>query len=111
MLEAAMLGVPYVGRVPDYNAPAAPAGPVAAEVAAHRDLRREQDDAYAESLRVRRPLFPQPCVARSCNARAPCATAKKQMCSVPYTIGGWGGVDTFGLQSRIRQMGFAIMPD
>lgn len=90
-----MLGVPYAGRVPDYSAPAAPAGPVAAEVAAHRDLRREQDDAYAESLRVGRPLSPQLCVARGCNARTPCATTKKQLCGIHYTLGGWGGVDTF----------------
>ncbi|KAK9842580.1 hypothetical protein WJX81_007176 [Elliptochloris bilobata] len=54
MLEAAMLGVPYEGRMPDYGAPAAPPAPVAPDVAAHRDLRREQDDAYQASLRADR---------------------------------------------------------
>jgi len=52
MLEAAMLGVPYAGRMPGYGAAAAPAGPVAPEVVAQRDLRREQDDAFEESLRA-----------------------------------------------------------
>ena len=47
-----MLGVPYEGRGLDYSAPAAPPGPVAPEVAAGRDLRREQDDAYEASLRA-----------------------------------------------------------
>lgn len=48
-----MLGVPYAGRMPGYGAVAAPAGPVAPEVVAQRDLRREQDDAFEESLRAR----------------------------------------------------------
>lgn len=48
-----MLGIPYEGRGLDYGAPAAPPGPVAPEVAAGRDLRREQDDAYQASLRAR----------------------------------------------------------
>lgn len=46
MLEAAMLGVPYTGRVPTFS-PSAPADPAAL---AQRSLRREQDEAFEESL-------------------------------------------------------------
>jgi hypothetical protein len=49
MLEAAMLGIPYTGRMPAPRppGPALPADPAAAE---QRMLRREQDDAFEESL-------------------------------------------------------------
>ena len=63
MLEAAMLGVPYEGPVPDFSAgglAAAAAAAVARAAAAEarlspgavasRQLRREQDDAYEQSL-------------------------------------------------------------
>ncbi|GBF98850.1 hypothetical protein Rsub_11454 [Raphidocelis subcapitata] len=46
MLEAAMLGVPYTGRIPTFS-PAAPVDPGALE---QRWLRREQDEAFEESL-------------------------------------------------------------
>lgn len=63
MLEAAMLGIPYEGPMPDFSAEglaAAAAARDAARVAAEanlspgaaeaRNLRREQDDAYEQSL-------------------------------------------------------------
>ena len=49
MLEAAMLGIPYTGRMPTFGEGAA-AAPVDPEARAQRALRREQDEAYEESL-------------------------------------------------------------
>lgn len=52
MLEAAMLGIPYEGRMPAMNEPWQPAAPPAPEVVAQRQLREEQDAAYQASLLV-----------------------------------------------------------
>ena len=53
MLEAAMLGIPYTGRMPDFSAgsrqSSAPADP---EVVEARLLRDDQDAAYHASLEV-----------------------------------------------------------
>lgn len=56
MLEAAMLGIPYQGRMPDFsNAAAAAAGPPLSPGAMEqRSLRAEQDAAYEESLALDR---------------------------------------------------------
>jgi len=48
MLEAAMLGIPYTGRMPQFGA--ASAVPVDPSVLGQRNLRREQDAAFEESL-------------------------------------------------------------
>lgn len=80
MMEAALLGVPYEGRIPDYSNRTAggmaggayggmsgePAD-VAPEVLEHRELRWDQDRAYEESLAADR------CV-RTCTVRCayPC---------------------------------------
>ena len=59
MLEAAMLGIPYEGRMPApfdrgaHGGWGAPAAPPAPEVVAQRALREEQDAAYQASLLVR----------------------------------------------------------
>lgn len=66
MLEAAMLGIPYTGRMPDFvNGGGFGGGgfgggvggggggePVSPGVQAHRAIREEQDWAYQESLQV-----------------------------------------------------------
>lgn len=52
MLEAAMLGIPYEGRMPHMNEPWQPSAPPAPEVVAQRQLREEQDVAYQASLLV-----------------------------------------------------------
>jgi hypothetical protein len=57
MLEAAMLGIPYQGRMPDFSnaAAAAAAGPPLSPGAfEQRSLRAEQDAAYEESLALDR---------------------------------------------------------
>jgi hypothetical protein len=58
MLEAAMLGIPYQGRMPDFSnaaAAAAAAGPPLSPGAMEqRSLRAEQDAAYEESLALDR---------------------------------------------------------
>lgn len=46
-----MLGVPYEGRIPDFNNPTPPE-PVSPTVMHHRRLREEQDQAYQDSLQV-----------------------------------------------------------
>lgn len=51
MLEAAMLGIPYEGRIPDFNNPTPPE-PVSPTVIHHRQLREEQDQAYHDSLQA-----------------------------------------------------------
>ncbi|GAX75728.1 hypothetical protein CEUSTIGMA_g3171.t1 [Chlamydomonas eustigma] len=52
MLEAALLGVPYEGRMPDYSArgPTQSARPVDTAMREQRSLRWEQDQAYEDSL-------------------------------------------------------------
>ncbi len=64
MLEAAMLGIPYTGRMPDFvNGGGGGFGgggfggggggePISPGVQAHRAIREEQDWAYQESLQV-----------------------------------------------------------
>ena len=59
MLEAAMLGLPYSGRMPDFSQPAfvqgangGDAAPLSPSVRAQRKLRQEQDDAFHASLKV-----------------------------------------------------------
>ena len=53
MLEAAMLGIPYQGRIPDFTAqPARPDQPVSSTAVAGRAVREEQDYAYQQSLQV-----------------------------------------------------------
>ena len=53
MLEAAMLGVPYAGRIPNFAAEASAAETMSSPQAqAGRVVRQEQDAAYEESLRV-----------------------------------------------------------
>ncbi len=52
MLEAAMLGIPYEGRMPHMGEPWQPSAPPAPEVVAQRQLREEQDVAYQASLLV-----------------------------------------------------------
>lgn len=59
MLEAAMLGLPYSGHIPDFSQqPAQPYANGNAEavlspaVTAQRKLRQEQDHAYHQSLTV-----------------------------------------------------------
>ena len=51
MLEAAMLGIPYEGRMPEFGNQE-PAEPVSPSVLRQRELREEQDQAYQESLLV-----------------------------------------------------------
>ena len=50
MLEAAMFGVPYAGKIPEFSNVA----PVSGEVMEQRHINRDIDDAYAESLRADR---------------------------------------------------------
>lgn len=50
MLEAAMFGVPYAGKIPDFSNVA----PVSGEVMEQRRINSNIDDAYAESLRADR---------------------------------------------------------
>ena len=53
MLEAAMLGIPYEGTIPDFAAEAArPMVPPSSESLAGRSVRQEQDWAYEQSLQV-----------------------------------------------------------
>ena len=53
MLEAAMLGIPYEGRIPDFAAqPSRPYVPPSSESLAGRSVRQEQDWAYEQSLQV-----------------------------------------------------------
>ena len=53
MLEAAMLGIPYEGRIPDFSAqPARPDQPMSPTAVAGRAVRQEQDFAYEKSLQV-----------------------------------------------------------
>lgn len=54
MLEAAMLGIPYEGRMPDFTAqPARPdQQPTSPGAVAGRAVRQEQDYAYQQSLQV-----------------------------------------------------------
>ncbi len=53
MLEAAMLGIPYEGRIPDFSAqPARPDQPMSPTAVAGRAVRQEQDYAYEQSLQV-----------------------------------------------------------
>ena len=53
MLEAAMLGIPYEGRMPDFTAqPARPDQPTSPTAVAGRAVRQEQDYAYQQSLQV-----------------------------------------------------------
>jgi hypothetical protein len=63
MLEAAMLGIPYQGRMPDFSnaaAAAAAAGPPLSPGAMEqRSLRAEQDAAYEESLALDRCVVRQ----------------------------------------------------
>jgi hypothetical protein len=57
MLEAAMLGIPYQGRMPDFSAEAAAAAagpPLSPGAMEQRSLRAEQDAAYEESLALDR---------------------------------------------------------
>jgi hypothetical protein len=57
MLEAAMLGIPYAGRMPDFSGAqdaAAAAAPLSPGTIEQRTLRQEQDDAYEESLALDR---------------------------------------------------------
>ena len=46
-----MLGIPYEGRMPDFQSQV-PAEPVPPSVLHQRQLREEQDQAYHESLLV-----------------------------------------------------------
>lgn len=50
MLEAAMLGIPYQGRIPDFSQPRVPAATASPETVAQRFLIEEQDQAFEESL-------------------------------------------------------------
>ena len=53
MLEAAMLGIPYEGRIPDFSAQSArPDQPMSPTAVAGRAVRQEQDYAYEQSLQV-----------------------------------------------------------
>jgi len=53
MLEAAMLGIPYEGRIPDFTAQSArPDQPMSPTAVAGRAVRQEQDFAYEQSLQV-----------------------------------------------------------
>lgn len=73
MLEAAMLGIPYAGRLPDFgvNGAAPPDGggfggaaqPLSPGVRHTRALREEQDWAFQASLQVlvNQPLLSQVC--------------------------------------------------
>ncbi|KAL0025751.1 hypothetical protein WJX77_008951 [Trebouxia sp. C0004] len=55
MLEAAMLGIPYEGRIPDFTAqPAKPDQPMSPTAVAGRAVRQEQDYAYEQSLQADR---------------------------------------------------------
>lgn len=54
MLEAAMLGIPYAGRIPDFSAAPAPAAPLSPGTLEQHAIRREQDQAYEESLALDR---------------------------------------------------------
>lgn len=50
-----MLGIPYEGRIPDFNAqPARPDLPMSPTAVAGRAVRQEQDYAYQQSLQVSR---------------------------------------------------------
>ena len=54
MLEAAMLGIPYEGRMPDFSAQTAQSDqhPTSPGAVAGRAVRQEQDYAYQQSLQV-----------------------------------------------------------
>lgn len=54
MLEAAMLGIPYAGRIPDFSAAPAAAAPLSPGTLEQHAIRREQDQAYEESLALDR---------------------------------------------------------
>ena len=51
MLEAAMLGIPYEGRIPAFAADN-DVQPTSPSVLAQRQLREEQDNAFQQSLQV-----------------------------------------------------------
>ena len=51
MLEAAFLGIPYEGRLPDFSQAEA-SEPTSPSVMRGRQLRHEQDQAYQDSLQV-----------------------------------------------------------
>lgn len=51
MLEAALLGIPYEGRIPDFSQSEVPE-PLSPSVLQQRILREEQDQAYQDSLQV-----------------------------------------------------------
>lgn len=55
MLEAAFLGIPYEGRIPDFSQTEA-SEPTSPSVMRGRQLRQEQDQAYQDSLQVARAL-------------------------------------------------------
>lgn len=54
MLEAAMLGVPYAGRIPDFAAGGGAPAPLSPTTLEQHAIRREQDQAYEESLALDR---------------------------------------------------------
>lgn len=54
MLEAAMLGIPYAGRIPDFSAAPAAAAPRSPGALEQQSIRQEQDQAYEESLALDR---------------------------------------------------------
>jgi hypothetical protein len=62
MLEAAMLGTAYEGRMPDFANPMPPSdAPTDPAIVEERFLREEQDAAYQASLAV--SLLPQPLIS------------------------------------------------
>jgi hypothetical protein len=115
MLEAAMLGIPYQGRMPDFSnaAAAAAAGPPLSPGAMEqRSLRAEQDAAYEESLALDRCEAWQWqselrnaytfCLCAECNA-APRSRPKLLM-TQPGSVGGGGG----GTQETLPDIGTCL---
>jgi hypothetical protein len=49
-----MLGIPYAGRIPDFSAAPAAATPLSPGTLEQHAIRREQDQAYEESLALDR---------------------------------------------------------
>ena len=85
-----MLGIPYEGRIPDFQSPG-PVEPVPPSVLHQRQLREEQDQAYHESLlvhsaRLWNPVNAAQSVARWPSAAVSCGAHNKHMWHSKYAM-------------------------
>eukprot|EP00879_Flechtneria_rotunda_P011830 GHRR01012357.1.p1 GENE.GHRR01012357.1~~GHRR01012357.1.p1 ORF type:complete len:434 (+),score=172.34 GHRR01012357.1:113-1303(+) len=108
MLEAAMLGIPYEGSIPDFRrdevATATAAAPLSPETMEQRSLRAEQDAAYEESLALDRYMLVSTTCTRDMDNYGSCCPTTHTILQSNLRSGSWTSTISSGITANCQAL-------